>query len=317
MKSRGFTLIELLVVIAIIGIIVGLMLPAIGAARESGRRLKCSNNMKQIGLGLNGYLTLFQKFPMATPYTNTSPYNRPGPTWVAAILPYMEQEGLYRKFDFDLCLNHADNKEAVTTVVPILVCPSDPDCDNPIVTLRTNWSNSNPTESLGLWYAGSIGPTHMDSMPFCPEKNPSYCNQGNNFGSLKPVDNSVGAFGRYPSGKKPRDFKDGLSHTIFVGETIPADCAYSCAYCINFPLSGTGIPINLRETMLNSTEVAPYYRACGFKSYHTGGINILMGDGSIHYIADSIDYIIFNALGTRSDRGRYTPNNEVYTSDNI
>ena len=298
-RKSGFTLVELLVVIAIIGVLVGLLLPAVQSAREAARRMKCANNIKQIGIALMSYEGRNKALPMATPFTNTTPYNRLGLTWFGAILPFMEQMTLYDLYDENEYLNSTKNENFVRTVIPTMICPSDAETQNPIVENRYNASSTNPVKSFGLWYPASIGPTEMDSAPFCSLPSPSYCNQGKNFGSLNPEDNSVGAFGRYPRGRKLSEFIDGLSNTLMVGETIPAHCNYSCAHCINFPVTGTGIPINTFERLSESSNNA-YYRTCGYKSFHISGVNMIMGDGSVHFIDESIDYETYNYLGTRN-----------------
>jgi len=103
MVRRGFTLVELLVVIAIIGILIGLLLPAINAARESGRRAQCSNNVKQLGLALLGYQDALGAFPPGAsfPPSETAPWTTAkfGPNWAIQILPYTELNGLYKSFD--------------------------------------------------------------------------------------------------------------------------------------------------------------------------------------------------------------------------
>ena len=93
-KTSGFTLVELLVVISIIGVLVGLLLPAVQSAREAARRMQCANSIKQIGIALLSFETQNKTLPMATPFTNTSPYNRLGLTWFGAILPFMDQTPL-------------------------------------------------------------------------------------------------------------------------------------------------------------------------------------------------------------------------------
>ena len=104
----GFTLVELLVVIAIIGILIALLLPAVQAAREAARRIQCSNNLKQIGLGMHNHLSAHGILPPAAKVEGggSCPMNAPllsrGPGWAILILPYIEQTTLYERFDFDL-----------------------------------------------------------------------------------------------------------------------------------------------------------------------------------------------------------------------
>ena len=298
LPRRGFTLVELLVVITIIGILIALLLPAVQAAREAARRMKCANNLKQIALALHNYHTTHEILPFATPFDNYSPVNKPGGTWVAMLLPFLEQAGLYDRFHFDKTMSDALNADAVKVVVSTLLCPSDPASGQPVFSDRDNLSGTNPSLSLGLWYAGSMGPTHPDACQFCSAPHPSYCCQGSNYGSRNPDNNSVGMFGRYPAGVQFARVFDGLSNTLMLGETLPAQCVYQCAYCINFPIAGTSIPMNTFEACNKAGGI--HYRACGFKSTHPGGAQFALGDGSIHFLTDSIDYRLYNELGTRA-----------------
>jgi prepilin-type N-terminal cleavage/methylation domain-containing protein/prepilin-type processing-associated H-X9-DG protein len=308
-RRRAFTLVELLVVIAIIGILIALLLPAVQAAREAARRVQCANHLKQIGIALHAYHDNHGVLPFASGYR----YDPPGSwqvdsrtgTWAAFILPHMEQQAVYDLFDFDYRLSHPVNKKAVATVIPTYICPSDPQSAEPIFEYRDCIVSSlHPRPALGLWYPASMGPTHNDRCVYCPlPKNTasdpdSYCCQGYNYGSREPENNSVGMFGRFPIGVRFRDVSDGLSNTIAAGETLPGQCVYNGAYAANFPLAGTTIPINIFEVCL--APPGCHVRACGFKSLHPSGANFLMGDGSVHFVNEFIDYRLYNELGTRA-----------------
>lgn len=116
---RGFTLVELLVVIAIIGILVALLLPAIQSARAAARRSQCQNNLKQIGIALLNYHNAKREFPEGMYFDVTSPTQIPPaadspyfrPNWIIKILPFMEEQAIYDRFDFKQYISHANNRE--------------------------------------------------------------------------------------------------------------------------------------------------------------------------------------------------------------
>jgi prepilin-type N-terminal cleavage/methylation domain-containing protein/prepilin-type processing-associated H-X9-DG protein len=339
-RTRGFTLVELLVVIAIIGVLVALLLPAVQAAREAARRAQCTNNLKQIGLALITYADARKTLPAATQFNPSAvyprPQNGPGGTWVLEILPFIEQQALYARFDRTRACNDPKNFPMMETPINFLICPSDNEVPQGGVFEageKIDGSSSiNPPQArqMGLWYPVSSGPTHFDGCPFCTNdaSKLNYCCQGNSFGSrpviasndpLGPVGTGAptfaGLFGRWEKGMSLKEISDGTTNVIMAGEQINGHCRYTCAHCPNFPFSATNIPINTMlkhppypaplptgQGTINSSdpEIGGYAQVCGYKSRHPGGAHLLMADGSVHMVNESIDFYIYNLLGSRN-----------------
>lgn len=225
-KSRmGFTLVELLTVIAIIGILVGLLLPAVQAAREAARRMQCSNNLKQIGLGLHNYHSTYKMFP----FSSTSASPGPGGSecqngffsWLAMILPQIEQAPLYNQIDFTrgmssncsmtgsighrsvLIDSSHPNAASASTVVTTYLCPSD-------VLVRNNeLGTASPAPGN---YAANIGWPMRSSMP-----GGAPISSHNGFMGLVNPRSPV-AWHQMKIGA--HDFTDGLSNTAAVSERL-------------------------------------------------------------------------------------------------
>jgi prepilin-type N-terminal cleavage/methylation domain-containing protein/prepilin-type processing-associated H-X9-DG protein len=302
---HGFTLVELLVVITIIGILIALLLPAVQAAREAARKMQCSNNLKQIALAMHSYHEAHNTLPYgAGDCCGKAAPGAWGGIWTTMILPYIEQQGLYGQIDFNKYVTDLP-LQVLTTVISGYVCPSD---NSPDVVLADRWAGSqiNPPTAMGLWYPGSMGPTQSDFCVFCPDQTPSasnWCCQGYNFGTAAGggygKGSHVGMFARYKNCVSFNMVTDGLSNTMMLGETLPRECPFVSAFSPNFNVSPTNIPIN--SPVASTPGAFPiYYRDCGFKSRHPGGANFAMGDGSITFLSDSINFQVYNALGTRA-----------------
>ena len=302
----GYTLVELLVVIAIIGTLVALLLPAVQAAREAARRMKCQNNLKQIALGLHNYENNFKTLPHGSPDCCVNN----GDTWAVMLFPFIELKTVYDAMDHNGNLRNTPvNRQVAQSVkMPVFVCPTDPDANRPVMQ---RFPRDNPDPAHALWYPASMGPTHMGQCPFCPAgdtpSEQNYCCQGWSYGTNGnpalgiPAGAFAGMFGRSRRSLRLAEVTDGLSTTFMAGETIPKHCTFMGVFSLNFCVSGTSIPINTMEDDSRSYPNAfNWFRTCGYKSFHPNGANFAMGDGSVRFIRTQIDYRIYNHLGTRA-----------------
>lgn len=226
-KFRAFTLVELLVVIAIIGILIGLLLPAVQAAREAARRLQCQNNLKQIGMALLNYETVYGTFPPSSQWAPGDTAGLPshdlaayGPNWVAAVLPRLDQQALYDSIDKTNYLTHPNNAVFRSTRLAVMLCPSDAYNGTPF-----NGSKSSSTSPMGDgWargnYAANASIGAMNGSAACGlvvAGAPSGCccagpdSPGWKNDDLRGV---MGVNTTMPAAK----IRDGLSNTILVGE---------------------------------------------------------------------------------------------------
>jgi prepilin-type N-terminal cleavage/methylation domain-containing protein/prepilin-type processing-associated H-X9-DG protein len=305
-RRVGFTLIELLVVIAIIAILIGLLLPAVQKVREAAARTQCQNNLKQIGLALHNHHDAYQKFP-----PGLSPLNRCCfGTWIIPTLPYMEQDNLFRLYQgygngvaangtTNVTYGHALNLPVVTQRLKVMTCPSDN--NNAFTTGGNQLTLHN--------YVANFGNTG-----FIRDAATSFVVVVNAYGSSGVL--YGGAPFKVSQPMTIQGISDGSSNTLLVSETVQGanndlrgltwwgygtgfmtylgpnssspDIMQSAGYCVN--------------QMPNPPCFAPYtddqpitYAA---RSRHTGGVNAVMGDGSVRFFSNSIDLLTWRALGT-------------------
>ncbi len=313
---KAFTLVELLVVITIIGILISLLIPAVQSARESARRVQCGNNLKQIGLAMLAFESVRGKLPAGSGYVFDT--TGKAPTWAVSVLPQLDQGNLYDQWaNSHLPLSDSANTALVSTTLSVFICPSDTQATAPILQNRMDSNSSwglatrNPTVSLGLWYPASMGPTHIDQCTFCPNSTPSptnFCCQGCNLGTQGssaysgcpgiPPNTFAGLVGRSLAAIKIANVTDGMSNTLMVGETLPADCAWNGVFMQNFPVASTEIPLDTFISDNGAHDI--WWQTSGYKSMHPGTVGFAMGDGSVHYFSAAIDYQLYNNLGTRA-----------------
>jgi prepilin-type N-terminal cleavage/methylation domain-containing protein len=303
----AFTLVELLVVIAIIGVLVALLLPAVQAAREAARRTKCTNNLKQLALAMHNFHDANKQLPAGTGYISFPKFGGREPTAYVRLLPFIEEQSVFDLFDLNYMTSQPQNQRAVQTPIATLICPSDPAASVPILTNRAVSGSGlpNPSQGQGNWYPLCAGPL-ADVLPTlhptqacmnCPSQ-AAYCCQSIDFGCRDAV--FPGMFARVNKAVRFKQVTDGLTSTLMCGETLPAHSVYNGIYNQNFPIAATHIPINTM-TSDNGSDGAPqriWRWSTGFKSMHSGGALFAIGDSSVRFIDEGIDYVLYNNLGT-------------------
>ncbi|APW61311.1 DUF1559 domain-containing protein [Paludisphaera borealis] len=263
-RHRGFTLIELLVVIAIIAVLIALLLPAVQAAREAARRMQCTSNLKQLGIALHGYHDVHSTFAAGgwiTLPTQPKTVNM-NMGWSAAVLPWVEQTSLYNSLNISQRYNVAANSTAGYTALSIYLCPSEP--------RASLWGMypGDPYQSADADYGGMYGERGLSS----PTSN----------------NNPPGGAMIFNQNVSIAQITDGTSNTIQVGEDPEAINAF---WISGHNLFDQSAPINARPKYEFGEELT---------SQHPGGVNVLLGDGSVRFLKQTMDPRALAALCTRN-----------------
>ena len=277
-RPHGFTLIELLVVIAIIAILIALLLPAVQQAREAARRTQCKNNLCQIGLAIHNYEMAHNVLPPGS--VNPTGPIRSEPigyhmSWQVQVLPYLEQQNVFRSIDFAVGAYDPRNEKWRKIVISSYLCPSD-------FRAPSGHQWTAPSSFAGVHHDLEAPIDHGNHGAFV-------------LNLAVPMDSVT----------------DGTSTTLFVGEKALLESELGWISGTRATLRNSGEKINLNLTALRyqfplqgnadqSKPISTEYVG-GFSSHHTGGAHFVMGDGAVRFINETIEQSLYRRLANRSD----------------
>jgi prepilin-type N-terminal cleavage/methylation domain-containing protein/prepilin-type processing-associated H-X9-DG protein len=339
-QRRGFTLIELLVVIAIIGVLIALLLPAVQQAREAARRIQCVNNLKQIGLALHNYESTNSVLPVGCIVTwtsaNTPLFGGWGP--LARIQPQFEVQNGFNACNFSLPNEAEANITAMGLFTSTFLCPSDPLNRTVFVDDGVNRANTNYGMNRGDWYVwGGRVSTVPPQSPFRTNVSVRFSELSDGLSqtlmvaevkSRFPYLRKCSGLAYQPVNTTPRPDTSSnpatiAQYTSCSGEIKPDaghaewedgnvnQSGFTTAWTPNRKTPGTFGGVAYPDIDLiaqREEEGGPTFAAITARSFHPGGVNVLMADGSVKFIKDTINGPTWRSLGT-------VAGNEVVSSD--
>jgi prepilin-type N-terminal cleavage/methylation domain-containing protein/prepilin-type processing-associated H-X9-DG protein len=292
---RAFTLIELLVVIAIIAVLIGLLLPAVQKVREAANRAKCFNNLKQIGLALHNYHDAEKRFPPGGVDRNET-------SWHVYLLPYLEQEALFREFDlspgsFTSGPGQAGRNAVAFNRVAVYLCPS---ARTEKMLLNTP-NNVNTPELINgqppytTHYYGVMGPGGTNPATGAPYGFRNTTEYG-----------GFGTQGVFECNSRTRiaDVTDGTSNTLLVGEVSwvhPVVGSRYRSWMRGCEQGGNNWIAGCRNVVssINTPDIATFNNIA-FGSQHPGGANFVLCDGSVRFVSENINLGVYKAAASRN-----------------
>jgi prepilin-type N-terminal cleavage/methylation domain-containing protein/prepilin-type processing-associated H-X9-DG protein len=315
-RRSGFTLIELLVVIAIIAVLIALLLPAVQAAREAARRSSCVNNLKQMGLALMNYESTWSALPPSCTLSQTVNSN----SWSvhARILPYMEQGSMYNAINF--LIDYTTQTTIASTKVASYLCPSE--INTQLTTINgLTYAPSSYAASSGTWFIWDPNSNSTGDGTFQINKSTTLASITDGLSNTIGTAEMKTAWNILRNGGNPNtlnapppttpaqlialggSFVASTSHTQWVNGII-LQTGMTMVFTPNTPVpyvnGGVNYDINFTTDILGTTEVNMTYCGITSRSYHPGGVNVQMMDGSVRFIKSTINQVPWRALGTRA-----------------
>ena len=335
-NRSGFTLVELLVVIAIIGILIGMLLPAVQQVREAARRSQCQNQLRQMALAMHNYESALQRFPAGVlPKTvnddgsvtsANDQLGQNGYCWSALILPQLEQQAVYDqlsaasnglKAPTSVLQSGGDTTIVSRQVLPIFVCPSCP--MDPLNPLRASMLDDGENDAKSN-YVGVYGNFGIDDKSDLA-----------NIDNLSEISSSIGAantperqvVAEYPgilffnSRTEMSDIVDGTSNTFLIGERSGEIIGSSATGSDDFAMRAAAVWCGNHEAQwlnaclgstssepdwtLNSASRGFFQQFVPFSSTHPGGANFARADGSVTFVSEEVAGETYEFMGTKSD----------------
>ncbi|TWU27738.1 Type II secretion system protein G precursor [Bythopirellula polymerisocia] len=297
--QQGFTLVELLTVIAIIGVLIALLIPAVQAARESSRRTRCTNNLKQLGIGLAAFESTNARFPAGQRWS--APRSEPGSyaiAWSAVLLPQIEQRAIADLIDFRFPLTDPRNFPATSQIISLYLCPS------------TSLVESHRSESGHLFNLGAIQGEGLACLDYLgisgPDKNAKNPSNNLKYGRQRGI--LIGTKGFPDSDKltdpppiRTKDVTDGLSYTTWLTECTGrgADEKKGNVDAIHGAWA-SGNNVTHIDSGINDEKLPQAWHNERIRSDHPGGAQFAMCDGSVHFLSDTISKKLIRALCSRN-----------------
>lgn len=310
-RGRGFTIIELLVILAILTILLALIFPAVQKARDAAARARCRNNLKQLALGVLSYESSHGRFPDNALVTDlaTQNWNQPNWSWIALVLPELEQGNLYR----DLNIPRGtlwQARAALATPLALLRCPVD---DGPPVWDQawnlwgmpvgtTSYKGICSGQRWGWWSDSGIGAADLGHQPPVDIYDTRWPTTW--LGSANGLNGGDGVFTRAMR-RRPRflrDFSRGPGQVLMLGEDLAEGNHHNAWPYANGAISTAAIPLNWKA------DPDDWYNAYGLRSRHPGGGHFACVDGSVRWLSDDIDLGLYRRLASTSgDLGANIP----------
>ena len=326
-RVRGFTLIELLVVIAIIGILVALLLPAVQMAREAARRISCANNLKQMGLALHNFEGTHKVYPPSWTLTAADGSgNINGWSVQARLLPYLEQNNLASQIDFTQSYNLANDillggkpQKLSAARIPTYICPSE-------IQDKQRFKNGvavhyplNYAANCGDWFVFdpvSTGGGNGEFAPANPFPSGAFVDGHSStlaFAEVKaytPYFRNAGLAGALPAPTNPNEvcswggqFKTNTGHTEWVDGRVH-QAGFTAAFPPNTKviceMGGIEYDVDWTNYQEGKSADVSTFAAVTSRSYHPTGVNVVLMDGSVHFVRNHISHIVWRSLSTRN-----------------